>query len=476
MKARFPTALICVCLLALVPGCGKKGDQAANEGGEQSSSLVEVTVAELGDLSRTVEFTGTVESSEDSMVAAKVGGKVVSIAADEGDHVAAGAVLVAIDSSDYSEQARQAESGLRVAKARLDQAKTQKGIGDASIDAEVAQAEAALRAAQARLKMVRDGARPQERTQAEAAERAARSSLQTAQADFDRMKSLYGEGAISRQMYDNAKLGLDVAKSQYEQAKAALSLVREGARPEEIEQAEAQVEQAQNALSAALADRDRKKVLAGEVETAGAGAASAEAAYAIAASQLADTQVKAPFSGYLAARLVDPGEVVAPGTPVVSLVSLDGLFVRADVSEKEIERIRAGMPVRVSIDAIPDESFAATVREILPSARTDSRNFSVKIALKDPKNRLRPGMFARAHVILETLKDVITVPKRVLFERAGKSYVFVVKGRVAVMKEVTSGVHEEEVVQITSGVEPGDRVILSGQERLKDGEKVRVTQ
>lgn len=466
--------MILVCSVALLSGCGKKGNQAANEADEKPPTLVEVAVAEVGDLPRTVEFTGTVESARDSMVAAKVGGKIVSISADEGDHVAAGALLVAIDSSDYAEQARQAESGLLVARARLDQAKIQKAIGDVAIEAQVAQAEAALRAANARLKMARDGARPQELAQAEAAERAARSSLETAQADFERMESLYKEGAIAKQMYDKAKLGLDVAKSQHEQAAQALSLVREGARAEEIEQTEAQAEQAQKALEAALADRDRKKILAREVETAGAGAQSAEAAYTLAAAQLADTQVRAPFSGHVAARYGDIGEVVAPGTPVVSLVSLDGLFVRANVPEKDVGTIRAGMPADVTLDAIPGEVLDGKVAEILPSARPDSRNFSAKIHVRDPDRRLRPGMFARARVTFETLKGAITIPKRAVFERGDKSHVFVIKGRTAVLREVEIGIREAETLHITNGVDPGDRIVVTGHARLRDEDKVRI--
>jgi HlyD family secretion protein len=474
MKARVLTALFLACLAVGLAGCGSKGRNSAGQAEEKPPTLVEAATARLGELTQAIEFTGSVQSERDSMVAAKVGGKITSIQADEGDHVSAGSVLVEIAQSDYEDQVRQAESALQAARARLGQAKTQKKIGDVTIDSQIAQAQAGLRAAEDQLKVAREGARPQERAQAEAAERAARSSLETAKADFERTEALYKEGAVSKQMYDSARLGYEVARSQHEQAAQGLSLVREGARKEDIDRAEAQVEQAQQALQAALADKGRREILARDVESALANLEGAQASRSLAAGQLEDTKVRAPFPGYVAARLVDLGEVVGPGTPVISLVALDRIFLRIDVSEKDIEKIRLGMKVDVTVDAIPGETLGGKVEEILPSARTDSRNFAVKISLSDPEKRLRPGMFARARVIVDRLKNVITIPKRAVFDRGGRSYVFVVKGRVAVMKPVKLGLQEDLTLQITDGVEPGDRVVLSGQGRLKDGDKVRV--
>ena len=198
-------------------------------------------------------------------------------------------------------------------------------------------------AAEARLAEMVAGARPQEIAAAEAAERSASRRASTASREVERARTLFEGGAISRQELDRAETELEVAEAAHDQAREALALVREGARQESI--------QAQRAV----------------VEQARANVARADAT-------LSNAIVTAPFSGVVTVRHREPGETVAPGAPVVTLLNRNDRWVRIYVREDLIGRVQIGMPASISSDSYPDRTYRGEVVFIGSEAEFTPRN------------------------------------------------------------------------------------------------------
>lgn len=195
----------------------------------------------------------------------------------------------------------------------------------------------------------------------------------------------------------SARATADAARQQVAQAEEALELARAGSlavavRKKDAETALADVAQARAAIAAAQA----------QVE-------AAEAARGLARANLADTTVAAPFTGVVLERLVEPGEVVAAGAPLVTLVDLSKLHAKVYVAEVDLGRVKIGDPARVYVDAFPGRSFDATVAEVAQQAEFTPRDvhmkdervklvFAVKLAVRNPEGVLKPGMPVDARI------------------------------------------------------------------------------
>ena len=184
------------------------------------------------------------------------------------------------------------------------------------------------------------------------------------------------------------------------------------------------------------------------------------------------------------------------------IADLSEILAEADVGETEVVGIKVGLPAKIKVDAVPDKEYQARVVEIGSSATqragtsTGMRYFKVKAAITNPDERLRPGMTAQVSIITESAPNAVAVPIQSVVERVPpkpgqkttdtaadentpkKKYVFVVKGNVARMTEVATGISDTTRVAITSGLKPGDQ-IATGPFRtlksLKDGDKVEPT-
>ncbi|HWR42659.1 HlyD family secretion protein [Sporomusa sp.] len=281
-------------------------------------------------------------------VSSRVSAQIDEIMVNEGDEVQAGQVIAKLDSKE--------------------------------LEAQVAQARANLTAAQAKLAGIKAGNRPQQVAQAEAGAEQAAANLENAQKMYERSDTLYKEGAISAQQLDSARTALSVAQAQYHAAGQSLSLTAEGARPEDIQAAAAQVEQAAAVLK------------------------NAEL-------QLNNTVIKAPIAGVVAVKSVDAGESVSVGQALVNIANLNDIWVAANIDETNVGKMRVGQNVEFSIDAYPGKTFNGEVSEIgaatgsqfalLPTENTSGNYTKVtqKLPIKikvttNASYTLKPGMSA----------------------------------------------------------------------------------
>jgi membrane fusion protein (multidrug efflux system) len=188
---------------------------------------------------------------------------------------------------------------------------------------------------------------------------------------------------------------------------------------------------------------------------------------------IADATVAAPFSGYIARRMVSRGEYVKAGQTLFELVSLDPIEVEFNVTEVESGRVELGQEVDVTLAPFPGETFVARVSFVSPTINTNTRTLRVKAQLDNEKGLLRPGLFARIHLGVSQRDDVAMIPEDAVLQRSDGHVVFraVADSRVERVI-VKTGVHHDGMVEITSGLLPGNLIIARGQAWLTDGQKV----
>jgi len=290
-----------------------------------------------------ISASGTIEAIEVS-VASKTSGQVVNMAVDEGTRVNGGDLLAVIDSASLEIQLRQAEAGVKLAAAQL--------------------------------QLLLKGARIEDIRQAEEALRQAEASLKLAELERARIGDLFAKQSATAQQRDNAETRLAIARAQYEAANQALQKWRQLARPEELKQAQARLEQAE-------ASRDLLK------------------------KTIADSTITSPTSGIITHRATEQGEFVVPGTTLLTIADLAQVRLEIFVPESDLGKVRLGQSADVSIDSYPDRVFKGEVIFISPEAEFTPKNiqtkeeriklvYRVKIRVPNPENILKPGMPADA--------------------------------------------------------------------------------
>ena len=199
---------------------------------------------------------------------------------------------------------------------------------------------------------------------------------------------------------------------------------------------------------------------------------ASEANMKLADRQLRDTEIRAPFDGYVEKRLVNIGELVKTQMPVMSVVRVDPLKVIAEIPEKMAPWIKEGQPVELHVDAYPDRTFVGKVSRISPAVNTATRAFPFEALVPNQDATLKPGTFARVHIESGKTDTVLTLPNAVMQYRYGVNRVFLVEGEKLVTHELKVGERLGDRIEIVSGVKAGDRVAATDIEKLTDGMKV----
>ena len=185
------------------------------------------------------------------------------------------------------------------------------------------------------------------------------------------------------------------------------------------------------------------------------------------------TRIAAPFSGTVTAKSVEPGNLAAPGAPLLT-IERDGAYrLEASVDESRLPFVKAGQTVEVALEAL-DRRLTARVSEIVPAVDAASRAYTVKIDLPALPN-LRSGMFGRAWFRIGSLK-VLTVPAAAILERGQLQSVFVIDSSIARTRLITTGQRQPDVVEVLSGLSEGEKVINPIPPALADGAAVEVRQ
>ena len=181
------------------------------------------------------------------------------------------------------------------------------------------------------------------------------------------------------------------------------------------------------------------------------------------------TVIRAPFSAVVGLRQVSPGAYINKGDDIIRLDALGNLKLEVPVPETFLSLVRIGLPITLTVDALPGQTFSGTVHAIDPVVDPVSRNVRVRARIANPKGQLKPGMFARATANLGGKTSAILLPEQVIVPKSDGSYVFLAVDGKAALRKVTLGKREPGRVEIVSGVKAGDTVVLDGQIKLRPG-------
>jgi membrane fusion protein, multidrug efflux system len=200
---------------------------------------------------------------------------------------------------------------------------------------------------------------------------------------------------------------------------------------------------------------------------------SAKASLNLAKLELSYTNVIAPISGVVAQRMVKQGNLVGLNAPVYRVVNTQYLEAVMNVPEREMARIKTGMPVAMVVDAIPGQAFEGKVDRVSPVMDAGSGTFRVTLAFSS-QQVLRAGMFGRFEIQYDSRENVLTVPRTALLDDESEPAVYVVRAEKSVRVPVKLGFSNGEIAEVVSGLKAGDRVITAGKVAVRDGASVVV--
>ncbi len=236
--------------------------------------------------------------------------------------------------------------------------------------------------------------------------------------DYERYQSLYSNGAISAQQLENANAKLKIAEADVSSAAA-----NQG-----------------NALQ-----------------------------------QLANTVIVAPVNGIVSNKSATIGQVVSPGSPLLTVQNISQMYAVINVEQKNLGIVKEGQQAQITIDAYPGKVFEGVVEVMNPEAGASSRMFRTKIKLDNVTGDLKPGMFAHVSVLTGEKVKILTIPQSAVGQKQGQYYVFQAENGKAVRKPIDVGQVSGNIIEIKAGLEPGAQVIITSVNRLNDGVAVKIT-
>ena len=326
------------------------------------------------------------------------------------------------------------------------------------LSAQLRQAEAHLLAARAHLAELEAGSRPQEIEREKAEVLSAEAALTNANLNLKRIERLVREGIVDQKTLEDAHARYDMASAAHRAAKESYNLARIGPRHEAIAVARAE-------MSQALAE------------------------LAFARAQLDNAIIRAPIAGTILDCHVDPGEMVTTGftssrgakQAIVTMADLKDLLVELDISESDIAKVNLGQLNTIAPDAYPGRSYKGTVEYIASAADRQKATIKVKVGITDTDEYLRPDMGAKVAFysevsgLPETSKTVM-VPKSALVQQGSGYLIFLARDSKVLIQAVSPGKEEGGYVEILSGLQGGETVIISTQTSLKDGDEISIQQ
>jgi len=294
-----------------------------------------------------IKVSGNIETTEVN-VGFKIAGRVVSLTVQEGDWIEKGKVLARLDDEDLRQRLELARATLKSAQFRLDK--------------------------------LLAGSRPEEIREAEAGLQQAQFDLENRKGQYDRMKALFERHVIPKETLDNTETGFKVAQASYEKAKERYLLVKEGPRKEDIEDARAQVDQARASLK-------------------------------LTETQFGYTVLFSPISGVILVKSSEVGEVVNPGTSILTLADVQQVWLKAYIPETELSQVKWGQDVIVTTDVYPKKeyrgkiSFISSQAEFTPKQiQTEKERvtlvYRIKVDIPNIERELKPGMPADGKIML----------------------------------------------------------------------------
>ena len=420
---------------ALLASCGGKKDKKGMQNGDETP-LVQVQSVFAEAVDETSDYAATVEAFKTNNIMSSTGNRIKSILVDVGSRVSAGQTLVILDNVTTVNQ----ESAVAGQRASVANQQAQVAGQTAQVEgqrAAVANQDAAVASQEAQLKTDEINLARQKK-------------------DLDRAKELVRIGGGTQQTVDQLQAAYDASLEALKARKRAL-----------------QASKASLQASKASLDASHSSLQASRTSL-GASNTSLGASQRQMQNVRENTRLTSPISGVVSARNYDAGDL--PGGPILTIQQLNPLKVVVNVNEAEFPKIKNGMPVNVTFDVLPGESFVGTVHLIHPQIDQATRTFKVEVTIGNGGGKISTGMFARVSFNYGTANHIVVPDKAIVkMQGAGIRYVYVLEPNSTVRYvEVKLGKRLGDRYEILSGLSNGDQVVVAGQSRLTNGKKVKV--
>ena len=399
--------------LALYRGWGFTQKRSGAQRAARMEVPVQVIPVVRKPLTYSIKITGDILPLMQVDLFPKVSGYLERIDVHIGDRVKQGQVIAQIDQTDFLQKVKEIEAKVAQAKAQLAEIET--------------------------------GTRTEELRQAEEAVKQAQSRFENAKMQHERIEALYRREVISKKERDIADMDLTVAEAQLASSQQNFKLLREGARQEVREGSQAKLREME-----AILEQER--------------------------TRLQNARIVAPFRGEISRKYVDAGALVSASTPLVSIVHTETLRIVANVLEKDIPLLRAGMNAKIRTDSYPDRVFEGRVEKVNSALDLSTRTLQVEIYIPNLDRILKPGMFSNVEVVLLEKPQTLLIPREAILEAGSEMFVFVAEENKARRKPVTIGYEQEQMVEVLQGLKEGDQVVIKGQQMIKEGSSVRVVE
>ncbi len=373
---------------------------------------VRVVVVRREDLKETIAISGSIRPFQQINIVPTITERIARIHVSTSQKVAKGDILVSLD--DTKSKLALAAAGASEAQARQ------------------------------QLTLLQNGSRPEEIEAAKAMVEQARAAFERQEIELKRQRQLYKEEVTTLQRLEDIEAGYSSAKAALEAAQAQYKLIEKGPREEDIRIAEARLDLAETGLAQARKNLD-------------------------------DHYLNAPFDGVVSLKNLEPGAIAEMNQTVIfQLADCTRVYLDLNVSELYISKISVRMQVKVTVDALPGKDFTGTIAEINSIANTTDRSYVTRILIENEEGLLRPGMFARGHIVTKNIKQALVVPSDALHSVDGENWVFVVDETLtARRREITVDGLFDGVVVVIEGLSEGENIITLSQD-VQPGDKVKL--
>jgi multidrug efflux pump subunit AcrA (membrane-fusion protein) len=393
----------------LAGACGKAKPKEAAEAAEPPTN-VQVEAVHLGAIDRAITADAVLYPVDQANVTSKISSPVKRVLVKRGDRVKAGQLVAELESADLAAAAAESQQQYNQAESNL--------------------------------QTIMGATGPEDLTKAQADLEAARQTLDAAKTVYNNRVDLVKQGALAQKLADDARVTMVQAQSQFDTDQRHLQALNQVAQREQLRGAQAQAD-------------------------------AAKAHYDSAAVQLSYARILSPINGVVADRPVYPGEMAAPGTPLISIVDISSVVARANVPVSDAAYIKVGRPATV---LLKDGNLPGKVTVVSPQVDPASTTVEVWVEIPNTDERLKPGGSVRVSINAETIQNTIIAPATALLnsDEGGQIVMVVTKDNVAHEHKVNVGVRQGMNVQIISGVQEGDQVVTVGGLGLEDKAKVKV--
>ena len=237
-------------------------------------------------------------------------------------------------------------------------------------------------------------------------------------------------------------------------------------------------------LSLEIAEQDEVKkralyekggVTQSEVRNAEVTITNAKYSYENAQINLNKMNIKAPFTGIIVNLPHYTRDVqLASGSSIVSIMSYDKMIMEINLPESAIGEVKTGQEVAITHYTLPQDTIQGTISELSPAISPETRTFKGKLLIDNKDLKLRPGMFVKADIVVDEAENTIVIPKEIVMNNRGRKYVFIVERGVARMRNIRTGLEDQNNIEVLEGLNLQDQLVTRGYETLRDGSKVKI--